>query len=62
MKTKVILPTSAEITQRLRTVAELRNLCLSLGRAGREGDARYEAELRGQERAKGEPENDGKDR
>ena len=35
MKTTVALPTSSEITRRLRTVAELRNLCLSLGRARR---------------------------
>ena len=28
-------PTSAEIDRRLRIVAELRNLCLSLGRARR---------------------------
>lgn len=29
------LPTSVEIDRRLRIVSELRNLCLSLGRAGR---------------------------
>ena len=29
------LPTSAEIDRRLRLVSELRNLCLSLGRARR---------------------------
>ncbi len=33
MKEKTTTPTSAEITQRLRIVSELRNLCLSLGRA-----------------------------
>ena len=34
MKAKIVpLPTSAEITRRLRIVSELRNLCLSLGRA-----------------------------
>lgn len=37
MKDKAPLPTSAEITRRLRTVTELRNLCLSLGRAKRTG-------------------------
>ena len=37
MKAKVALPTSAEITRRLRIVSELRNLCLSLGRARRLG-------------------------
>ena len=35
MKDKAALPTSAEITRRLRIVTELRNLCLSLGRAKR---------------------------
>ena len=33
MNSKKALPTSAEVDRRLRTVAELRNLCLSLGRA-----------------------------
>ena len=33
MNPKAALPTGAEITRRLRIVAELRNLCLSLGRA-----------------------------
>ena len=37
MKNKTALPTSAEITRRLRIVSELRNLCLSLGRAKRVG-------------------------
>lgn len=35
MKNKDTFPTSAEITRRLRAVTELRNLCLSLGRAKR---------------------------
>ena len=35
MKDKAAPPTSAEITRRLRIVTELRNLCLSLGRAKR---------------------------
>ena len=33
MKTKAALPTSEEVDHRLRIVTELRNLCLSLGRA-----------------------------
>jgi hypothetical protein len=33
MKKEPPLPTSAEIDRRLRLVSELRNLCLSLGRA-----------------------------
>ena len=37
MKDKAVPPTSAEITRRLRIVTELRNLCLSLGRAKRAG-------------------------
>ena len=37
MKEKPALPTSAEITRRLQTVSELRNLCLSLGKAKRVG-------------------------
>ena len=51
MKTEAVPPTSAEITQRLRTVAELRNLCLSLGQARRIEDLRCEAEIREQERS-----------
>ena len=35
MKSKIPLPTSAEITRRLQIVSELRDLCLSLGRAKR---------------------------
>ena len=35
MNEKPPLPTSAEIDRRLRIVSELRNLCLSLGRARR---------------------------
>ena len=31
--TPFLLPTSDEVTRRLRIVAELRNLCLSLGQA-----------------------------
>ena len=33
MKDEHSLPTSEEVDRRLRIVAELRNLCLSLGRA-----------------------------
>lgn len=61
MKTESTLPTSAEITQRLRTVAELRNLCLSLGRARRAGDAKREAELRGPESSRAVLGNEEKD-
>ena len=35
MNDKAVPPTGAEITRRLRTVTELRNLCLSLGKAKR---------------------------
>lgn len=34
MKPSPPLPTSDEVDRRLRIVSELRNLCLSLGRAG----------------------------
>lgn len=38
MKAKTDLPTSAELSRRLWIVTELRNLCLSLGRAKRACD------------------------
>ena len=37
MTPPLALPTSAEIDRRLKIVSELRNLCLSLGRARRTG-------------------------
>ena len=53
MNLKQGLPTSAEVDRRLRMVSELRNLCLSLGKARRvvEGPlAGNEGEMSGNQR------------